>query len=180
VKRLPLALVALCFTAGCGQAPAAESPGPTAPDASITSAEVAAPEWLEIPAIGAESSLVPLGLTADGQHEVPPLEQQHQAGWFEPGPEPGQPGPAIILGHVNGDGKPGVFARLTEVAVGDEVLVDGRAYRVYEVLTADKDAFPRDRVYGNTDRPELRVITCGGAFDENAASYEDNVIVFAA
>ncbi len=177
MKRPILAVVAFCLLAGCGHGRGA-APG-LAP-APSSAPVVAAPQALKIPAIGTESSLVPLGLTAEGQHEVPPLEQQYQAGWFEPGPEPGQNGPAIILGHVNGNGKPGVFAHLADVEVGDDVVVDGRVFRVYEVLAADKDAFPRDRVYGNTDRPELRVITCGGVFDEGAGSYEGNVIVFAA
>ncbi len=177
MRRLILAVVAFCLLAGCGHG---RSAAPDVAPAPSSAPVVAAPQALEIPAIGAMSSLIPLGLTADGQHEVPPLEQQFQAGWFEPGPEPGQNGPAIILGHVNGDGKLGVFADLDDVEVGDDVVVDGRVFRIYEVLRVDKHAFPRDRVYGNTDRPELRVITCGGVFDEAAGSYEDNVIVFAA
>lgn len=42
-----------------------------------------------------------------------------------------------------------------------------------------KDAFPTADVYGNTDAPVLRLITCEGDFDERARSYSDNVIVWA-
>lgn len=42
-----------------------------------------------------------------------------------------------------------------------------------------KDDFPRIDVYGATDGPELRVITCGGDYDEGAGRHLDNVVVFA-
>jgi Sortase domain len=52
-------------------------------------------------------------------------------------------------------------------------------YEVTEVAVFVKDAFPTDRVYGPTAGPELRLITCGGAFDTRAGSYRDNTVVFA-
>ena len=42
-----------------------------------------------------------------------------------------------------------------------------------------KTAFATEEVYGPTADAQLRLITCGGAFDPSARSYEDNVIVFA-
>ena len=42
----------------------------------------------------------------------------------------------------------------------------------------DKTRFPTDRVYGPTAGPELRLITCGGAFDAATGHYERNVIAF--
>jgi hypothetical protein len=38
---------------------------------------------------------------------------------------------------------------------------------------------PTDRVYGPSTRPVLRLLTCGGPFDEDTLSYRDNVVVFA-
>ncbi len=52
-------------------------------------------------------------------------------------------------------------------------------FAVDRVERHPKDDFPTIEVYGNTDDPQLRLITCGGAFDSGARSYEDNVIVFA-
>jgi hypothetical protein len=34
-------------------------------------------------------------------------------------------------------------------------------------------------VYGNTPDPQLRLITCGGAFDSTTGHYLDNLIVYA-
>jgi sortase (surface protein transpeptidase) len=148
-------------------------------------APIAEPAEISIPKIGARSSLVGLALKADESVEVPPVTAPMQAGWFAGGPRPGEPGPAVILGHVNGGGHAGIFARLHELAPGDEVLIsrtDGAAARfvVRRVDQIAKSQFPTDAVYGDTAGPELRLITCGGSFDKAARSYRDNVIVYAA
>ena len=142
--------------------------------------QIAAPRNIELPTIGASSSLVPVGLTRDGQQEVPDLNRPEQAAWFRGGPEPGEKGAAVILGHINGRGHDGVFAHLDRIEVGDPIHVDDRTFTVTEVGRFPKDQFPTGRVYGpKTASPELRLITCGGAFDKVSGNYADNLIVFA-
>lgn len=53
------------------------------------------------------------------------------------------------------------------------------SFRVYADREYAKAAFPTARVYGLTRRPELRLVTCGGPFDELTGHYLDNVVVFA-
>ncbi|NIJ14407.1 hypothetical protein FHU38_004808 [Saccharomonospora amisosensis] len=142
------------------------------------------PAWLDVPAIDAHSSLVPLGLNPDRTVAVPPVHEPMQAGWYRYSPTPGERGPAVILGHVNGDGRDGIFVRLRELERGDEIRVgreDGTVARftVKRMAQVPKDRFPTDDVYGDTAGPELRLITCGGPFDETAHSYRDNIIAFA-
>lgn len=142
----------------------------------------AAPVGLRIPAIGVDSELVDLGLQADGTLEVPP--SGFPAGWYTGAPTPGELGPAIIAGHVDWSGQPGVFFELRELAPGDEIIVarqDGSTarFRVTRVERFDKDDFPTDAVYGDLDHAGLRLITCGGSFDDQARSYRDNLVVFA-
>ena len=182
-----IALATTALLAGCGS-PGNEHPAtPTTEQSSATqpdSAGIASPAEVDIPKIEARSSLVELGLNADQTVQVPPVETPMQAGWFTGAPKPGEPGPAVVLGHVNGGGQAGIFAKLHELAAGDEVLIkrtDGTTARftVNRVDQVSKDHFPTDEVYGNTEGPELRLITCGGAFDRSAHSYEDNVIVYA-
>ncbi|SFK41086.1 LPXTG-site transpeptidase (sortase) family protein [Amycolatopsis sacchari] len=165
-------------SAGAGTTPPAENAG-----GPVTVA-VADPSAVDIPKIGAHSSLVPLGVNADGTVQVPPVETPQQAGWYHEGPPPGDVGPAVILGHVDGKGQKGVFYRLHELKPGDEVTVsrvDGSVARfsVTRVDQVDKDQFPTEAVYGDTSDPELRLITCGGSFDHAAHSYRDNIIVYA-
>ncbi|MFI9816966.1 class F sortase [Saccharothrix variisporea] len=142
------------------------------------------PTEVVIPKIGARSSLVPLGLNPDETVQVPPVEQPMQAGWYVHARAPGEPGPAIILGHVDGNSQPGIFHRLKELVPGDGIDVaraDGSTVRfaVVRVDQVSKERFPTDAVYGDTPDPVLRLITCGGVFDRSARSYQDNVIVYA-
>ncbi|MCE3554034.1 class F sortase [Pseudonocardia sp. RS11V-5] len=159
------------------QVPAAAAPAATAPLAAST------PERLEVPSIGvAAGPLRKLGLTAEGALEVP--TDATTVGWFGLGPTPGGSGPAVLAAHVDYGGVPGTFTRLSAVAVGDEIRV-ARADRTTALFTAyrvaqyPKSAFPTEEVYGDTPGAELRLITCGGAFDDTARSYADNVVVYA-
>jgi sortase (surface protein transpeptidase) len=152
--------------------------------AGVPSLAASTPVSVDIPKIGAHSSLVQLGLNADQTIEVPPVSTPMQAGWYKLGPTPGEIGPAVILGHVDGNKQAGIFYRLHELATGDKISVgrqDGSTatFTVQKVEKDAKDAFPTDAVYGDTTTADLRVITCGGAFDTKAHSYVDNIIVFA-
>ncbi|HWD06552.1 MAG TPA: class F sortase [Amycolatopsis sp.] len=152
------------------------SPSPTLPKSK--------PVSLDIPKIGAQSTLVPLGLNADHSVQVPSVRTPLQAGWYEYSPTPGERGPSVVLGHVDGEGQRGIFYRLKELVPGDAVSVaraDGSTARfvVTKVDEVPKDVFPTEAVYGDTPDAELRLITCGGAFDRAAHNYVDNVIVSA-
>jgi hypothetical protein len=143
----------------------------------------AAPAALAVDAVGIRTPLLDLGTDEHGALEVP--DDAGIAGWWRDGGRPGQPGtPLVLTGHVDSRRGPGVFARLDAVRPGERVVVAderGRehAYRVTHVTRHTKDAFPTLDVYGATERPELRLITCGGTFDRGARSYTDNIIVHA-
>lgn len=161
-------------------------PQPTAADAfrsARTYPMVAAPVRLRIPALGLSSPLQRLDLRADGTVAVP--KRPDIAGWYERGPRPGQAGPAVILGHVDSRDGPGIFlnlARLPRGAVIKVDRVDGSTvtFRVTKVTRVTKTRFPTDLVYAPTLEATLRLVTCGGSFDQTRRSYRDNVIAFAA
>lgn len=137
---------------------------------------------LEIPAIGVSTPLITLGLNADRTMQVP--ANFARAGWYKHSPIPGAIGPSVIAGHVDSRSGPAVFYRLKELAAGDRVTVrygDGRTaeFAVDRIEQHPKDAFPHDRVYGETAGAELRLITCGGIFDPSRSAHRDNVIVYA-
>jgi hypothetical protein len=142
----------------------------------------ATPVRLQIPTIGVDSTLIGLGLQADGTLEVP--SAGFPAGWYTGSPTPGELGPAIIAGHVDWAGRPGVFSELRDLTPDDEIVIvrqDGSTarFRVSRVERFDKEAFPTQAVYGDLDHAGLRLITCGGEFDRQARRYRDNVVVFA-
>jgi hypothetical protein len=142
----------------------------------------ARPTLVELRTIGVRAPLVPLALDEDQQLEVP--SDPATAGWYTGGPRPGEPGPAVIVGHVDSQRGPAVFHPLPRLAPGDEVVVhrtDGTTatFRVDRLAWWPKDRFPTDAVYRDADGAELRLITCAGRFDRASRSYEDNLIVFA-
>jgi hypothetical protein len=140
------------------------------------------PAGLAIPSIGLHVTTVEqLQLAEDGAIEVP--KNPSAAGWFAPGPSPGQLGPAVIAGHVDSTSGPAVFYRLSEVRSGDLITVDREddsqaVFEVQKVASFEKDAFPTRQVYGLTDRPAPRLITCGGIYDDEDG-YLSNTVVFA-
>jgi hypothetical protein len=189
-------MAVLCATLGLGLLLPAHPDGATAPalrlapatrpvaptTAPATALAASPPVRITIPALGVASDVMRLGLQDDGSLEVPPAA--YPAGWYDGGPTPGEPGPAVLAGHVDWAGVNGVFHDIGALRPGDRIAVareDGTTatFAVDRVVRVAKAAFPSDEVYGPTDRPELRLITCGGPFDAASGNYLDNVVVFA-
>ena len=141
------------------------------------------PVRLLIPAIGVNAPMTRLELDDTGALRPPPADDPALAGWYGRGTAPGAVGTAVTTGHVDTPVGPGVFYRLGALTKGDTAEVmrkDGRTavFTVDAVEVHDKNDFPDDQVYGDSDRPELRVITCGGAYSRGTG-YQGNVVVYA-
>lgn len=177
-------VILLLALTGCGTSSTGEVPLPSVEPGNVAISptdEIENPSYVEIPSIGASSDLIPTGVEPNGKLETPPVERPEQASWYEGFSEPGEVGrPAVILGHVDGGGKKGVFYRLNEVQINDEVIVDDKSFKVYKVETYPKERFPGQEVYAPSGEPELRLITCGGTFGRaRPGHYDDNVVVYA-
>lgn len=169
------ATAAPVIAANAGVGPSA---GPFGVAAATATGE---PSRLRVKAIGLDVTLEKLHLGADGVL-VPPTGFAH-AGWYADGTAPGDPGPAVIAGHVDSKSGPAVFYRLRELTAGDriEVVRGGTVVRFTVTRTAwyPKTKFPTSQVYGPTPDRQLRLITCGGVFDHRLRSYKDNLVVYA-
>ena len=159
---------------------------PVAAPAAATVAELDAeappPRSVRIERLGIDSTLINLRVQTDGSLEVP--ADFDVAGWHRAGTAPGDVGPAVLVGHVDSFEGPAVFFRLRELQPGDRVSVTRAdssvvSFEVYGLESVPKDGFPTDRVYGATDAAELRLVTCGGAYDEQTRSYTENVVAYA-
>ncbi|NES30977.1 class F sortase [Micromonospora terminaliae] len=142
------------------------------------------PVRLAVPSIKVTAPVTPVGQARDGSIDVPPLTEHNQTGWYNRGSVPGDPGRAIIVGHVDTKSGPAVFYRLHDLKPGDriEVTRSDRSVVTFKVDTVeyfDKANLPADRVYGESGPAELRLITCGGEWVGGHTGYEDNVIAFA-
>ena len=126
-----------------------------------------------IPSIRVDAPLIRLGLDAKGALEVP--KRFDEAGWWTGGARPGEPGPAVIAGHVDSKTGAAVFYEIRRAAQGRRGLrAPSRRQRARFVVQGSasypKDRFPTARVYGPTRRPTLRLITCSGEFDRSTRS----------
>lgn len=164
------------------------SPDPTPVETSPSSQPVqamaeSAPVRVQITSIGVDSELLYLGLRSNGALEVPPADPGSPAGWYNKSPTPGEVGPAVLLGHVNDtQNDAGVFARLDELKDGDaiEVTREDQSVATFVVTSTEKyskDDFPTQKVYGNTETPEIRLITCDG-YDPNSGLWGENLVVY--
>ncbi|MYV58210.1 class F sortase, partial [Streptomyces sp. SID3212] len=138
---------------------------------------------VRIPAIKVDAPVVDVGLDREGWIAAPEPQDPNMAGWYQNGVAPGQRGTAVVVGHVDNQAGPAVFYGLGSLEKGQHVEVsryDGRVavFEIYGVEVFSKSDFPGPRVYGDTGRPELRVITCGGGYSK-AGGYDGNVVVFA-
>jgi sortase (surface protein transpeptidase) len=151
------------------------TPMPTKP------ARVADPERIRIKAIGVDAPIDRVGLAEDGSMETPKFGR---AGWYTEGPRPGQDGPAVVVAHVDSKTGPDVFARLKELKRGAKIQITDKQGKTYEFVArskrqTDKDKLPTQAIWGPTDGPALRLITCGGEFDRRSGHYTANITVFA-
>lgn len=174
-----LVMLAACVSA-IGIA-AVSHPSPAPPPAMTGPAAgtpVGEPIRVEIPAIGVDEPLHGVGLQADGSAELPDFGD---AAWYDPGPRPGEAGPAVLLAHVRGPAGPDLFADLADLGPGDVVIVHHTGGRAEFVVTGSeqvpKDALPYERIWPDSDVPLLRLITCAGA--PTAAGFPDNTVVYA-
>lgn len=155
---------------------------PPAADAQSALSVGVVPATLTVPAMGLTENLIPLGIQADGTMEVP--VDYDDVGYFTGGGQPGGIGPTVIAGHVDSRSGPAVFFRLGEMVIGDRFAltgIDGSEfeYEVYKIEDHAKAAFPTMNVFGATTTDEVRLITCGGEYDQSIGRYVDNLVVFA-
>ncbi|MGW5607972.1 class F sortase [Streptomyces sp. NPDC003753] len=155
----------------------------SSPTSSPAPLPASAPVRVRIPAAGVDTSpVLQLGLAADGTVQVPSVAQADRIGWYREGVTPGQTGPAVLIGHFDTVNGPAVLRNVARVRPGDTITVDRAdgstaVFAVRTLQQVDKRHFPTQRVYGDTSRPELRVITCGG--DLRAGHRPDNIILYA-
>ncbi|MBB6471775.1 class F sortase [Sphaerisporangium rubeum] len=163
-------------------APTAAAPAPPLPAAPPM--QPSTPKRLVIAKLGINAPIKSVGLDKNGAIQTPPIGNHNLVGWYRYGPTAGQSGPAVMLGHKDTMTRTAVFSRLHELQYGDTIEVtrmDGTVaiFTVGGIEQADKLTFPTNRVYGNADDAELRLITCGGTYNRSTGHYQDNVIVYA-
>lgn len=189
-------------------APAATpAPHPAAVPAATVTGGTSLPVAVDIPAIGVHvhGGLMALGLTKSGAVSVPPLSQPQALGYYGRGSAPCSAGPAAtpftLLGHIDGDGRPGVLANLRNLKPGDTVTVgldNGRSctYRITKLAEFHKqdlaaagknldfnkidaasnaNAAMAREMWGPVTQGSIRIDSCGGPYVGPPLFYRDNL-----
>jgi LPXTG-site transpeptidase (sortase) family protein len=136
---------------------------------------------LAIPSIEVDAPVIVVGKDASGVLETP--DNGWDVGWYDFSTVPGQPGNAIMTGHVDYyDIGPAVFWRLRDLGPGDEVQVhlpegDVVVYQVTRVDSYDAGTAPVEAIMGPTTDDVLTLITCTGSFNPSIREYDHRLVV---
>lgn len=150
--------------------------------AAASAATEPVPTTISIERLGLSGTTVrAVGVEDNGEMTVPP---PLDVGWYRFGPTPGEAGSAVLAGHIASQGIPGAFRYLDRLEPGDAITIgfdDGssQAFVVDELFQVDKTDLPFDDLFARSGPSKLALITCGGEFDYDARSYEDNIVVTA-
>ncbi len=147
----------------------------------VANASRSAPVRVSIPRIGIDGPIVPVGIAADRQLDVPFAET---AGWYQHSSLPSERGASVVAAHVDFGGQPGLFFNLRLAVVGDLIHLenpDGSnlTYKVSDVVLYDKSDLPSEDLFRSGGEHALHLVTCGGTFDSLARSYRGNQVVTA-
>ncbi|WP_371616368.1 sortase domain-bontaining protein [Streptomyces sp. NBC_00454] len=120
---------------------------------------------------------------ATGELGVPDADTDADTpGWWTEGVTPGEKGAAVLVAHFDTKHGPALMKNVKNIKLGDVIEVareDGKTarFKIREIEDVDKKKFPTDKVYGDTNRSELRLLTCGGELKDGHRT--NNVIFYA-
>jgi LPXTG-site transpeptidase (sortase) family protein len=174
----PAAVAAAPAQAPGGLPVSAPSSDPAAAPAAGTDPS---PSRLLIPRIGVNARIEARGLDAGRNMETP--KDFHNVAWYNLGPTPGQPGNALINGHVDWWTGSAVFTRLGELRAGDTlIVVRGDGTRLSFKVTGRQTVAAGARVaslFAPSPVATLTLITCTGVWDARALSDTKRLLVSA-
>ncbi len=140
------------------------------------------PVRLVIPSINVNAVVEARGLDSGRNMETP--ADFHDVAWYRLGPRPGEPGDALINGHVNWWTGGAVFTQLAKLRPGDEISViraDGVEVRFH--MTGSQRVAANARVaslFAPGATATLTLITCSGDWNPFTQSDTQRLLVSAA
>jgi sortase (surface protein transpeptidase) len=155
-------------------------PGTRAAEKAIAG-PTARPSLLLIPKLGVDAVVEAVGVNSDGTMAVP--SQPEHVAWYQLGAMPGDPGDALIDGHLDWWTGPAVFWHLASLRPGDQVnvvRVDGSEL-TFAVDSAT--SYPwnarTDGLVTTSGAPSISLVTCSGTWDQRRQTYLNRLVVHA-
>lgn len=151
------------------------------PNKTSIGATYGLPMRLQIPKLKVDANISYMGLTKDGDMDVPP--DLINVGWYKYGTKPGDVGSAVIAGHLKGVKDLGVFTDLDTLELGDTINVrndrnETITFAVRKTHMYGQDERPAE-IFTNSDSAYLNLITCSGIWSNAQQRYSHRLVVFA-
>lgn len=139
------------------------------------------PATIEIPAINVKTNIEQVGTLKDGRMDVP--KDPDNIGWYKPGTLPGDPGNAVLAGHVDDLTSPAVFYDLHKLVNGDKIIVKDQngetlTFEVYDLKTFPRLDSPIEDIFGFSYASTLNLITCSGDYDPNTTERSERTVIY--
>lgn len=154
-----------------------DPPESPAPDQAESPARDIGDDWgLRIPAIGVETPVVSLTMTAD-RALVPPSDPG-LVGWWSQGAGPGDAeGSVVIVGHSVSTGG-GAFDEIDKLSSGDLIHIEHLDYRVQSVEVMSKADLARraEEIFDQSVPERLLLVTCE---DWDGETWRSNAVAIA-
>lgn len=141
------------------------------------------PVRLTIPKINVSSLVEYVGVTAEGEMDVP--KNREDVAWLRSGPRPGEIGSTVIAGHYGlNNKKTSAFDDLYKLRAGDKVYVqDDTGATITFIVRGNRRYDPKanaSSVFDSTDgKSHLNLVTCEGDWNEASNGYTQRLVVFA-
>jgi LPXTG-site transpeptidase (sortase) family protein len=139
------------------------------------------PVELVIPRIGVDARVEARGLDTKRNLDTP--RDFHDVAWYNRGPAPGEPGNALINGHVNWWTGAAVFTHLSALRSGDEILVvrEDDSIATFRVTgrTVVAAGVRLPSLFAPSPNATLTLITCTGLWDTARGSDTQRLLVSA-
>jgi sortase (surface protein transpeptidase) len=143
------------------------------------------PMHLSIPAISVDAEIEAVGVMASGDLDTPQRRPWTNVGWYSAGPMPGEPGSAVMDGHLDRPGAfPAVFWHLRDIQVGNDIEVkmfSGKTLHFYVTQTEyyTPQHAPLEAIFGDGGGRYLNLITCAGDWMPDQHQTTERLVVFA-
>ena len=143
---------------------------------------IAQPKFFNIPKISVSAPITPVGVDENGKMQLP--QNIAEVGWYSPGAKPGEPGNAVMSGHLDSTtGEGAIFYHLHELEPGDSLYVSDELGNQYTFVVTKKEIYefdqvPLEEVFGESSKKRLNLITCTGQWIASQRNYSHRMVIY--
>lgn len=147
-----------------------------------SSEKIYSPARLVIEKISLDTEIEDTGVDSERRMDVP--SDYRKVGWWKFGAKPGETGSAVLAGHNTLDnGKPGVFSRLKNLKIGDNLIVTGvsgneQKFEIKQIKAYSTQDFPTEFIYADKGGRKLNLVTCAGRYVKSENDYSERLVIF--